>query len=59
MHRGWFLVRASLAYRCGLDEQEFCNAAVKALGESGDFTTLVPTSSFLSSLACITQKRIH
>lgn len=33
------VARASLAYRCGLDEQEFCNAAVKALGESGDFTT--------------------
>ena len=28
------VARVSLAYRCGLDEQEFCSAAVRALGEA-------------------------
>ena len=31
------VARVSLAYRCGLDETEFCQAAVRALGEAGDF----------------------
>ena len=33
------VARVSLAYLCGLDEQEYCAAAVKALGEAGEFTT--------------------
>lgn len=31
------VARVSLAYLCGLDEQEYCAAAVKALGEAGEF----------------------
>ena len=31
------VARVSLAYKCGLDEQEFIAAAVRALGEAGDF----------------------
>lgn len=33
------VARVSVAYRCGLDEGEFCNAAVRALREVGDFGT--------------------
>ena len=33
------VARVSLAYLCGLDEQEYCAAAVKALGEAGPFET--------------------
>lgn len=33
------VARVSLAYRCGLDESEYCAAAVRALGEAGDFAT--------------------
>ncbi|OUO35503.1 tRNA uracil 4-sulfurtransferase ThiI [Olsenella sp. An290] len=33
------VARVSLAYRCGLDEAEYCAAAVRALGEAGDFAT--------------------
>lgn len=31
------VARVSLAYKCGLDEAEFLAAAVRALGEAGDF----------------------
>ncbi len=31
------VARVSLAYKCGLDEQEYTQAAVRALGEAGDF----------------------
>ena len=31
------VARVSLAYKCGLDETEFIAAAIKALGEAGDF----------------------
>ncbi|WP_455136288.1 tRNA uracil 4-sulfurtransferase ThiI [Thermophilibacter sp.] len=31
------VARVSLAYRCGLDEDEYVAAAVRALGEAGDF----------------------
>lgn len=33
------VARVSLAYKCGLDEAEYCAAAVRALGEAGDFST--------------------
>ena len=33
------VARVSLAYKCGLDEGEYCAAAVRALGEAGDFAT--------------------
>ena len=33
------VARVSLAYKCGLDEGEFCSAAIRALGEFGDFET--------------------
>lgn len=33
------VARVSLAYLCGLDESEYCAAAVRALGEFGDFET--------------------
>ena len=33
------VARVSMAYLCGLDEQEYCSAAVKALREFGDFTS--------------------
>ncbi len=33
------VARISLAYHCGLDEQEYCGAAVRALGEVGEFET--------------------
>lgn len=33
------VARVSLAYLCGLDEQEYCGAAVKALSEAGEFRT--------------------
>ncbi len=33
------VARVSLAYLCGLDQDEYCAAAVKALGEAGEFTT--------------------
>lgn len=33
------VARVSLAYRCGLDEDEYCAAAVRALGEAGDFSS--------------------
>ena len=33
------VARVSLAYLCHLDETEYCAAAVKALGEAGDFET--------------------
>ncbi len=33
------VARVSLAYLCGLDEAEYCAAAVRALGEFGDFET--------------------
>ena len=31
------VARVSLAYKCGLDEGEYCSAAVRALGEAGPF----------------------
>ncbi|MDO4403951.1 MAG: tRNA uracil 4-sulfurtransferase ThiI [Atopobiaceae bacterium] len=31
------VARVSLAYLCSLNEEEYCNAAVKALGEAGEF----------------------
>lgn len=33
------VARVSLAYKCGLDEGEYCAAAVRALGEAGDFAS--------------------
>lgn len=33
------VARVSVAYRCGLDEGEFCQAAVRALREAGQFGT--------------------
>ncbi len=33
------VARVSLAYKCGLDEDEYCAAAVKALGEAEPFST--------------------
>ena len=33
------VARVSLAYKCGLDEQEYCAAAVAALGEAGEFAS--------------------
>ena len=33
------VARVSLAYKCGLDEGEYCAAAIRALGEAGDFET--------------------
>lgn len=33
------VARVSLAYRCGLDEGEYVAAAIRALGEVGDFTS--------------------
>ena len=33
------VARVSLAYLCGLDQQEYCAAAVRALGEAGEFST--------------------
>ena len=33
------VARVSLAYRCGLDEGEYCAAAVRALGEAGEFSS--------------------
>lgn len=33
------VARVSLAYSCGLDQGEYCAAAVQALSEAGDFTT--------------------
>lgn len=33
------VARVSLAYRCSLDEDEYCAAAAQALGEVGDFQT--------------------
>lgn len=33
------VARVSLAYLCGLDQDEYCAAAVRALGEAGDFTS--------------------
>lgn len=33
------VARVSQAWRCSLDEDEYCAAAVKALGEAGDFET--------------------
>ena len=33
------VARVSLAYKCGLDEAEYCTAAVRALGEAGEFET--------------------
>ena len=33
------VARVSLAYACGLDEGEYCEAAVRALSEAGDFST--------------------
>lgn len=33
------VARVSLAYLCGLDETEYCAAAVQALGEAGPFET--------------------
>ncbi len=33
------VARVSLAYLCGLDQEEYCAAAVRALGEAGDFTS--------------------
>ena len=33
------VARVSVAYRCGLDEAEYSQAAVRALAEAGDFTT--------------------
>jgi len=31
------VARVSLAYKCGLDEREFIAAAIRAMGEAGDF----------------------
>ena len=33
------VARVSLAYKCGLDEGEYCAAAVRALSEAGEFET--------------------
>ena len=33
------VARVSQAWRCGLDEDEYCDAAVRALGEAGAFET--------------------
>ena len=33
------VARVSLAYKCGLDEGEYSSAAVRALGEAGDFAS--------------------
>ncbi|MBM6775589.1 tRNA uracil 4-sulfurtransferase ThiI [Olsenella profusa] len=33
------VARVSLAYRCGLDESEYVAAAIRALGEAGDFAS--------------------
>ena len=33
------VARVSLAYKCGLDEDEYKAAAVQALSEAGDFST--------------------
>ena len=33
------VARVSLAYKCGLDEGEYCAAAVRALGEAGGFAS--------------------
>ena len=33
------VARVSLAYLCGLDQEEYCAAAVRALGEAGEFDT--------------------
>jgi len=33
------VARVSLAYLCGLDQQEYCSAAVKALREAGEFSS--------------------
>lgn len=33
------VARVSLAYKCGLDEGEYSAAAIRALGEAGDFAT--------------------
>ena len=33
------VARVSLAYKCGLDEGEYVAAAIRALGEAGDFVT--------------------
>lgn len=33
------VARVSQAWRCSLDEDEFCQAAVRALGEAGSFTS--------------------
>ena len=33
------VARVSLAYKCGLDEDEYCAAAVRALGEAEPFST--------------------
>jgi len=33
------VARVSLAYHCGLDEKQYCAAAVRALGEAGEFET--------------------
>ena len=33
------VARVSLAYLCGLDEHQYCDAAVRALGEAGSFET--------------------
>ena len=33
------VARVSLAYLCGLDERQYCDAAVRALGEAGEFET--------------------
>ena len=33
------VARVSLAYLCGLDEQQYCAAAVRALGEAGEFSS--------------------
>ena len=33
------VARVSLAYKCGLDEAEYCAAAIRALGEAAEFLT--------------------
>ena len=33
------VARVSLAYKCGLDEQEYCASAIAALGEAGEFSS--------------------
>lgn len=33
------VARVSLAYKCGIDESEYCAAAVSALGEAGEFAS--------------------